>query len=167
MASTERGPIKRRGAVTNSDTKIGTTDTSTGLPQQSNTTSFANNTAGTADGNDSPSAFVGFRSDFVSIFGTSSPGRAYFETSTVPGGNQGTPLEVTLPLVYNTAGSTLPVPTGGGMSLTKYYKMVGYYTTGAVYESFVVTGAPASPTTTNPNTGHTLVNTFVSSFWEV
>jgi hypothetical protein len=59
----------------------------------------------------------------------------------------------------------LPTPSGG--STVKYYKMVGYYTTGTVYESFVTTGSPASPTTVNPNTGHTLVNTFVSSFWEV
>lgn len=69
-------------------------------------------------------------------------------------------------LMNNNKPEPLPIPTGTS-SVTKYYQMVGYYTTGAVYESFVVTGSPATPTTTNPNTGHTLVNTFVASFWEI
>lgn len=60
---------------------------------------------------------------------------------------------------------TIPKPTVA--TTTNYYKMVGYYTTGATYESFVTTGSPSSSTTTNPNTGHTLVNTFVASFWSV
>ena len=64
-----------------------------------------------------------------------------------------------------TSGSSLPAPSGGGT--TKYFQMVGYYSTGAVYEAFVVTGTPAPPTTTNPNTGHTLVNTYVASFWAI
>lgn len=59
----------------------------------------------------------------------------------------------------------MPATTGGG-GMVKYYKMTGYYVTGAVYESFVVTINPTPATTTNPNTGHTLTNTFVSSFWE-
>lgn len=49
---------------------------------------------------------------------------------------------------------------------TKYYKMVGWYVDGGVYESFVVAGAPAAAETVNPNTLHPLINTFVSSYWE-
>jgi|SRR5579885_664346 len=60
---------------------------------------------------------------------------------------------------------SLPVTPGG--STTKYYQMVGYYTTGAVYEAFVVTGSPSASTATNPNTGHTLTNCYVASFWQV
>lgn len=51
-------------------------------------------------------------------------------------------------------------------STTKYYKMVGYYVTGAVYEEFVVTGSPTTPSFTNPNTGHALINCYVSTFWQ-
>lgn len=66
-----------------------------------------------------------------------------------------------------TIGNTLFTP---GLPLTisgptLYYKMVGFYTTGVVYESFVATGSPAASTCTNPNTGHTLVNTYVASFY--
>jgi hypothetical protein len=50
---------------------------------------------------------------------------------------------------------------------TIYYKMVGYYVSGAVYEAFVVTGAPSAASVTNPNTGHALVNTRVAASWIV
>jgi hypothetical protein len=59
----------------------------------------------------------------------------------------------------------LPTPPGGGGGTTKYYKMVGFYVSGAVYESFVATGSPAASTCTNPNTTHTLINTYVASFY--
>jgi hypothetical protein len=58
-----------------------------------------------------------------------------------------------------------PLPFTGS-STTKYYKMVGYYVTGAVYEEFVVTGAPSASTAVNPNTTHTLINCYVSTFWQ-
>ncbi len=61
---------------------------------------------------------------------------------------------------------TIPKTTGGG-GTTKYYQMVGYYAAGATYESFVVTGSPAASSTTNPNTGHALINTYVASFWAI
>lgn len=69
----------------------------------------------------------------------------------------------------NSVGNTLfspglPTPAGGG-GTTKYYKMVGFYVSGGVYESFVATGSPAASTCTNPNTGHTLINTYVASFY--
>lgn len=48
-----------------------------------------------------------------------------------------------------------------------YYKMVGFYTTGNVFESFVVLTTPAPSTTINPNTGHTLINTYVADVWLV
>jgi hypothetical protein len=54
----------------------------------------------------------------------------------------------------------------GTVTLTKYYKMVGYYTTGAVYEEFISVGAPSASSATNPNTGHALVNCYVSTFWQ-
>ena len=48
----------------------------------------------------------------------------------------------------------------------KYFKMIGFWPEGKVYEAFVVAGAPAQATTVNPNTGHVLVKTFVSTIWE-
>jgi hypothetical protein len=57
----------------------------------------------------------------------------------------------------------LPPVTG---QLTKYFKMVGFYATGAVYEQFVSIGAPSAATATNPNTGHTLINCYVSTIWQ-
>jgi hypothetical protein len=44
--------------------------------------------------------------------------------------------------------------------------MVGYYTERKVHESFVAIGQPAPSNVVNPKTGHTLINTFVSSYWE-
>lgn len=61
---------------------------------------------------------------------------------------------------------SVPKTTGGG-GTTKYYQMVGYYAAGATYESFVVTGSPSASSTTNPNTGHALINTYVASFWAI
>lgn len=53
----------------------------------------------------------------------------------------------------------------GLKSLRKFYKMVGFYTTGSVYESFVNIGAPTVATTVNPDTGHTLIDTYVAAYW--
>lgn len=50
---------------------------------------------------------------------------------------------------------------------TVYYKMVGYYISGAVYESFVVSTSPTAASVTNPNTGHALVNTRVAATWTI
>lgn len=58
-----------------------------------------------------------------------------------------------------------PLPLASG-ALTKYYKMVGYYVTGATYEDFISIGAPSASTAVNPNTGHTLINCYVSTFWQ-
>lgn len=65
--------------------------------------------------------------------------------------------------IRNASGDILNPPSGA----TPYFQMVGFYTVGGVYESFVVTGTPASPTVINPNTGHTLVSTYVSSYWAI
>lgn len=54
----------------------------------------------------------------------------------------------------------------GTTTLTKYYKMVGYYVTGAVYEEFISVGAPSASSATNPNTGHALIDCYVSTFWQ-
>lgn len=91
----------------------------------------------------------------------------------IPGGTYGSYdlVQITSPdsdegaTNYNRTNPALA--NGTGTIFTRYYKMVGYYSTGAVYETFIITGAPATGTTTNPNTGHTLINTFVASFWEV
>lgn len=61
----------------------------------------------------------------------------------------------------NTSQGVLGLPP-----VINYYKMVGYYVASAAYEAFVVTGSPSAASTTNPNTGHALVNTFVASFWK-
>jgi hypothetical protein len=60
---------------------------------------------------------------------------------------------------------TLPFVNSSG-SLTSYYKMVGFYITGSTYEEFVSIGAPSASTFTNPNTGHSLINCYVSTFWQ-
>jgi len=52
------------------------------------------------------------------------------------------------------------------MAKNKYFKMVGFWTEGNIYEAFVVMGAPSQSTTVNPNTGHVLINTYVSTTWE-
>lgn len=54
----------------------------------------------------------------------------------------------------------------GSTTLTKYYKMVGFFVSGAVYEEFISVGAPSASSATNPNTGHALINCYVSTFWQ-
>src|ERR1017187_1223054 len=61
----------------------------------------------------------------------------------------------------------IPSPLPFASNLLAYYKMVGYYATGSIYESFVVIGAPSSATTVNPNTGHILTNTYVAAVWSI
>jgi hypothetical protein len=63
--------------------------------------------------------------------------------------------------------TSIPSPLPFASNLLAYYKMVGYYVTGGIYESFVVIGAPSLATTVNPNTGHTLTNTYVSAVWSI
>jgi len=60
-----------------------------------------------------------------------------------------------------------PIPSPLPFTALTYYKMVGYYATGSVYESFVATNAPSLATVVNPNTGHILTNTYVSAQWEI
>lgn len=165
--STEHGPILRRGTVTTNVTPIGTLASSTGLPPESSTTSFINNSIGTASGHDVISGLTALKTNLISTV-DSGPFVSYVFFSSIASGNNGTATnQQPNSVVTNQNGTSLPIPPASGGGLTKYFKMVGYYTTGAVYESFVVTGSPTSPTTTNPNTGHTLINTFVSSFWEI
>jgi hypothetical protein len=46
-----------------------------------------------------------------------------------------------------------------------HFKVVGFYVTGSVYESFVTTTAPVSSSLTNPNNGHSLTQAYVSNIW--
>ena len=62
-------------------------------------------------------------------------------------------------------GPTIPLPAP--VVLVTYYKMVGYYTSGSFYESFVMPISPSPASVTNPNTGHALVNTRVAASWTV
>lgn len=159
----ERGPILRVGFTTNNITPIGTTASGTGLPTESTTTSFSKQAAVIFDGHDTPSATTGIRSFPFSFAGGAAVAIGYAGPSMVPSvsGNAASFSNANSPITNSNPGTTLPVP----QTVTTYYKMTGYYTTGAVYESFVVTGSPTSATTTNPNTGHTLINTFVSQTW--
>ncbi len=158
----EKGPILRRGTITNNTTTIGTFASSTGLPPESYTTSFINESVGIFDGHDSTSASTGIKTPPFSYAGGAAVAIGYLSPAIVPSvsGNANTymPSET---ITNGVAGTTLPTPA----TATVYYKMVGYYTTGAVYESFVTTGSPASASTTNPNTGHALINTFVALSW--
>jgi len=61
------------------------------------------------------------------------------------------------------SGNSVPLPHVNIV----YYKMVGYYIAGAVYEAFVVTTTPTAESVTNPNTGHALVKTRVAASWIV
>lgn len=45
---------------------------------------------------------------------------------------------------------------------TTYYKMRGYYVTGAVYETYTVTGSPSS----SPPSGHTLIDVAIVATWQ-
>ena len=157
----DHGAFLRVGARTNQDTQIGTFASSTGLPQQSSTTSFGSTNIGAASGHDQPSGFSGQKTSNLSLAGGSSIIVSYISNNSTPSGNQGTPTfnNPSNVLTNNNAGTSLPTPTG------PHFKMIGYYVTGAVYESFVVTGTPAPSTTTNPNTGHTLINTYVANTW--
>lgn len=157
----ERGPILRVGFTTNNITPIGTTASGTGLPTESTTTSFSKNIGVIFDGHDAPSGYVGQKTSGFSLTGGFSQTISYQSVATIPSGNNAPSGPSITTYTNSVAGTSLPTPTG----VTNYYKMVGYYTTGATYESFVVTGSPAPSTTTNPNTGHTLINTFVAQTW--
>ena len=159
----EKGPILRSGTVTNRTTTIGTFASSTGLPPESYTTSFINQNIGIFDGHDTPSGFVGLRTSGLSLTGGYAAVVAYNSISIMPSisGNALSFASANAPITGSNPGTTLPTPP----AVTVYYKMVGYYTTGAVYESFVTTGSPAASSTTNPNTGHALINTFVAQSW--
>ena len=159
----EKGPILRSGTVTNKTTTIGTFASSTGLPPESYTTSFINQNIGIFDGHDAPSGFVGLRTSGFSLTGGNSIVVSYNSVAMIPSinGNAASFGSNNSPITNSNAGTSLPTPAGA----TVYYKMTGFYVTGAVYESFVVTGSPTSASTTNPNTGHALINTFVSQTW--
>jgi hypothetical protein len=159
--STEHGPILRRGTTTTNITPIGTTASGTGLPTESTTTSFANDNVGTASGHDQGSGFSGLRQSGISLVGGGSVVISYLSLNSTNSGNEQT-LSTSAPnnvITNNNAGISLPTPVG------KHFKMIGYYVTGAVYESFVVTGSPTPSSTTNPNTGHALINTYVANIW--
>lgn len=168
MVSTERGPTVRSGTSTNSITPIGVTATSTGLPPQTVTTSFALNKAGVSDGHDLKSLQSALRVDGRNTYGPT--GSAYivsyfrFGITTGSQGNYISTPRPTAILTKGGGGNTLPVPPPSSKT---YYKMTGFYVSGSVYESFVVPDTPTSPTTVNPNTGHTLINTFVDQAWQV
>ncbi|HSY75585.1 MAG TPA: hypothetical protein VK890_01935 [Bacteroidia bacterium] len=76
-------------------------------------------------------------------------------------GVQGTPTSA-----YGEYNTFLPTQIGD-ISPVKYYQMTGFYVVGSTFESFVVTANPTPASTTNPNTGHALINTYVASFWTV
>ena len=88
-------------------------------------------------------------------------------------------LPITVPDGYHSILDTLSttfngtIAASGGNSVPLphtnivYYKMVGYYTVGLVYESFVVTTSPTAESVTNPNNGHALVKTRVAASWIV
>lgn len=61
-------------------------------------------------------------------------------------------------------GDTLPrsFNVAGGGTVT-YYKMRGYYTVGAVYETYVVAGSPSAI----PPSGHALIDIAIVATWEV
>jgi hypothetical protein len=158
---TERGPVLRRGFITDKITPIGTTAGGTGLPTESTTTSFSKQAAVIFDGHDSLSGYVGLKTSGFSLAGGSSQTVSYQSPATIPSGTTITSAPSNTTITNNTPGTSLPTPSG----ITIYYKMTGFYTTGSVYESFVVTGNPTTATTVNPNTGHTLINTFVSQTW--
>jgi len=86
---------------------------------------------------------------------------------TVNHGRYNNPVEATVATDFQD-GTTFP--TGGSQrtvgGVIKYFQMTGFYVTGNVYESFVTVNSPAPSNTTNPNTGHVLIDTFVSSTWQ-
>lgn len=156
----DHGAFIRSGTVTKSITPIGTFASNTGLPPESTTTSFLNESLGVFDGHDAPAGFTGLRQSAFSLTGGSSVVVSYLSLNSTPSGNDSTITPIPNSLTTNNvAGNSLPTPVG------KHFKMIGYYATGAVYESFVVTGSPAPSTTVNPNTGHTLINTYVANIW--
>lgn len=160
----ERGPTIRAGATTIRLTGIGTFANSTGLPPTSKSTSLLNESIGIFDGHDSPSGFVGLRQNSFSLAGGGSVVISnIFYGSIVSGNDSNSDTPQFIISNPSIPGGTLPVPP----TVTTYYKMTGYYTTGAVYESFVVTGNPAPASTTNPNTGHSLINTYVAQTWTI
>jgi hypothetical protein len=66
-------------------------------------------------------------------------------------------------LIIDGYNSQVNFGASGTVSSTIYYKMRGYYITGAVYEVYVVTGSPSS----TPPSGHTLTNVAVIDTWTI
>lgn len=66
-------------------------------------------------------------------------------------------IGVNQPRSFNVTGG------GGGGGSTIYYKMRGFFVSGSVYETYVVTGSPSA----TPPSGHTLIDVAIVSTWRV
>lgn len=160
MGSTDWSRVARSG-FSSAISSLGTTTTNTGLPDGYRTDSASEILfIGQQQPNIQFGAVVGeIQSQItpagrVNLTQSTGEGESYFEFHVGPpdGENQ---QDQVISSRYSNLSST------GGLieTVTVYYKMQGYYVTGAVYETWVATNAP----NTTPPSGHSLINIVVVS----
>ncbi len=164
MASTDWSKIGRRGLFS-SITPLGRTADGynyTGLPNGTHTDSADENRfVGQTQPISYGSAQIGQTQSLQTIAGrinTIKPttvGESYIETNPVQNSGNLNPEQVlsqrTSSIITNVSGTTVQT----------YYKMQGFYLTGAVYETWIAVGAP----NLTPPSGHSLINISVVSKW--
>lgn len=164
MASTDWLKIGRRG-LTSFITPLGKTADGynyTGLPSGTHTDSADENRfVGQTQPIYYGAAIVGETQSLQTVAGRinvikpTGVGEAYIETNPVQTSGNSNPEQVlsqrTNSIITSVSGTTVQT----------YYKMQGYYVTGAVYETWVAIGAP----NLTPPSGHSLINISVVGKW--
>lgn len=142
-----RGFLQRRGDITDLVGRLG--QTTSGLPSGNQENSVFNNLR---VGGHEGSAFIIPATPILLPSDDNFADRSSYQI-TQPFGF----INVNQPRSFNVSGG------GGGGGATTYYKMRGYFVSGAVYETYVVTGTPSS----TPPSGHTLIDVAIVATWQI
>jgi hypothetical protein len=138
-----RGFLQKKGDITDLIGRTG--QTTSGLPSGSQESAVLNNLR--IDGHN-PDTFT------VPVFGLV---LLPFED---PAADRST-YQINQPFGF--IGDTLPRSFNISGGTTTYYKMRGYYVSGSVYETYVVSGSPSAI----PPSGHVLIDVAIVATWEV
>lgn len=143
-----RGFFQRKGDTTDLVGRIG--QTTSGLPSGTQENAVLNNIR--IDGHNGNSFIV----PVVGLITLNQPRDDVFDKSSYQINQPFGFIDINQPRSFNVIGS-------GGGGITTYYKMRGYYVTGSVYETYVVTGNPSE----TPPSGHTLIDVSIVATWQI
>jgi hypothetical protein len=145
-----RGFLQRRGDITDLIGRLG--QTTSGLPSGTQENAVLNNIRIDVHNADS------FTVPVFGLIALNQPRDDISDKSSYQINQPYGFIDVNQPRSFNVTGGG-----GGGGGTTTYYKMRGYFVSGAVYETYVVTGSPSS----TPPSGHTLIDVAIVATWQI